>query len=260
MGVSRLWSWLLSERDAFEKDWPSRTLGAAETRLVVGTWLVCCLSLWVSNYTSRDVWSWLPLTMTGGDDRFWRKIGWAWGVALFYVVPGLVWARVGLGLTPRDMGFRLHGIRSHAWVYAAALAVVWPFVFAVSFAREFQATYPMCKAAADSFSRLITWELSYGLQFVGVEFLFRGLFLFGTARFLGGWVAVASMVPSYLMLHFQKPGPEALGSVIAGLAMGVMALRSRSILLGVALHVTVAWSMDLLSMWHSGKLLRLLAP
>lgn len=250
-------SWLRTERAAFEADWPARPLDERATRLVLATWMVCCLSLWTSNYVSRDVWTWLPNVVTGGDERLWRKLGWAWGVFGIYVVPGLLYG-TAVGWSPRDLGFRLAGSVRHLPIYLAALGVVWPFVFAVSFERSFQQTYPMCKAAGDSLPELLAWELSYGLQFVGVEFLFRGLFLFGTARFLGGWVAVGAMVPPYLMLHFQKPAPEALGSVIAGLAMGVLALRSRSILLGVALHVAVAWSMDLLSLWHGGKLAKLL--
>jgi hypothetical protein len=256
--VTRATEWLRSELAAFEADWPSRRMDAAATRILVGTWLVCCVSLWTSNYVSRDLWLYLPDAITHDDERLWRKLGWAWGVSFIYIVPGLMWGAV-LGWRPADLGFRFHGVLRHAPIYAGALAVVLPFVAAVSFERSFQQTYPMCKAAGDSLGRLVAWELSYAWQFVGVEFLFRGLFLFGTARYVGGWAAVGAMVPPYLMLHFQKPAPEALGSVIAGLAMGFLALRSRSIVLGVALHVAVAWSMDLLSLGHAGRLAKLLA-
>ena len=59
------------------------------------------------------------------------------------------------------------------------------------------------------------------------------------------------MVP-YCMLHFHKPLAEALVSIIGAVALGFMSLRTRSIFLGTAIHLTVAWSMDLASLWQQG--------
>ena len=52
----------------------------------------------------------------------------------------------------------------------------------------------------------------------------------------------------------QEPLPETLGAIFAGLSLGVLALLTRSIWLGVAIHVSVAVSMDLLSLWMKGAL------
>jgi membrane protease YdiL (CAAX protease family) len=52
------------------------------------------------------------------------------------------------------------------------------------------------------------------------------------------------------MVHFGKPLPEVLGAVVAGLVLGAMALRTRSIWGGVAVHLGVAWTMDLLALWR----------
>ena len=64
----------------------------------------------------------------------------------------------------------------------------------------------------------------------------------------------------YLMLHFQKPPLEAVGSIIAGMALGMVALHTRSIYAGMMIHIAVAWSMDLLALYHKGDLMRLLGP
>lgn len=32
------------------------------------------------------------------------------------------------------------------------------------------------------------------------------------------------------MIHFEKPLPETIGAIIAGLALGMMAIRSKSII------------------------------
>jgi hypothetical protein len=56
------------------------------------------------------------------------------------------------------------------------------------------------------------------------------------------------------MLHFPKTGVESAASVIAGLVLGVMAMRWRSIWGGVLIHTTVAVSMDLASLLQQGRL------
>jgi membrane protease YdiL (CAAX protease family) len=56
------------------------------------------------------------------------------------------------------------------------------------------------------------------------------------------------------MIHFYKPMPEAFASIVAGLALGYMSLRTHSIWLGAAIHVTVALSMDFASLWRQGRL------
>jgi hypothetical protein len=56
------------------------------------------------------------------------------------------------------------------------------------------------------------------------------------------------------MIHFVKPAPEALASIVGGLVMGYLALRTGSIVWGVALHVSVAALMDVSSLWHRGLL------
>jgi hypothetical protein len=48
--------------------------------------------------------------------------------------------------------------------------------------------------------------------------------------------------------------PEAIGSIVAGFVLGTLALKSGSIWWGALAHVTVAVTMDLLSLWHRGFL------
>jgi membrane protease YdiL (CAAX protease family) len=66
------------------------------------------------------------------------------------------------------------------------------------------------------------------------------------------------MVVPYCMLHFQKPGLESVGSIIAGGTLAIVALRTRSIFAGMAIHIAVAWTMDWLALWHRGELQKLL--
>jgi membrane protease YdiL (CAAX protease family) len=46
------------------------------------------------------------------------------------------------------------------------------------------------------------------------------------------------------MLHIDKPVPEMVTSLFGGLLLGVVALRTRSILAGILAHVTLAVGTD----------------
>ncbi len=69
-----------------------------------------------------------------------------------------------------------------------------------------------------------------------------------------GHGAIWVMLIPYVMIHFTKPPAEAAGAVSAGTVLGVLSLRSGSILGGVLIHVSVAWMMDLMSLWQRGVL------
>ncbi|MCA9147548.1 MAG: CPBP family intramembrane metalloprotease, partial [Planctomycetales bacterium] len=78
---------------------------------------------------------------------------------------------------------------------------------------------------------------------IALEFFFRGFMIHGTKRQFGPYCVLVMMVP-YCMIHFTKPLPETFGAIIAGVVLGLMSLKTRSIWLGAALHIAVAWSMD----------------
>ena len=131
--------------------------------------------------------------------------------------------------------------------------VVIPLVFIVSHHPNFLHTYPFYPQAAHSWTELLLWELSYAAQFLALEFFFRGFVLLSLARYIGAYAIFFMAVP-YTMIHFQKPLPETLGAIFAGVALGTLALRTRSIFGGVFIHVAVAWSMDLMALFQKGEL------
>ncbi|MBD3308489.1 CPBP family intramembrane metalloprotease [candidate division KSB3 bacterium] len=138
-------------------------------------------------------------------------------------------------------------------LYAAMLGAMIPLVVIVSHSPAFLRTYPFYDQAANSWTELVVWEVAYALQFFALEFFFRGFILFAFARYIGAYAIFMIAIP-YTMIHFQKPLPETLGAIIAGLALGTLALRTRSIFGGVFLHIAVAWSMDLLALAQKGQL------
>ena len=157
----------------------------------------------------------------------------------------------------RDYGFRIDLQPKILALYALMFLAVLPLVYIVSHNPAFLRTYPFYKQAGNSWMELLLWETMYAMQFLSLEFFFRGFVLVGFAKRIGAYAILLMSLP-YTMIHFQKPLPETLGAIIAGVALGALALRTRSIFGGVIIHVVVAWSMDLLALMHKGELPRLL--
>lgn len=226
----------------------------ADRNRLLGLYLVVVLVLVVQNYAVGPTFRLLPESVRLGDDGpLLRRLWWAWLVIGLYTLPAWLYARRVMGLRGADLGLDPSGLRRHAWLYVTGYLVVLPLVILVSFNPEFLDTYPFYDDAASSWRELLLWEGSYAIQFVALEFFFRGVMLFAAFRVLGPW-AIPLMVIPYTMIHFGKPAPECVGAIVAGTALGVVALRTRAIYAGMVIHIVVAWTMDLLALWHEGGL------
>jgi membrane protease YdiL (CAAX protease family) len=182
-----------------------------------------------------------------------RLTWWAAVCLLAYVGVPLAVVRFLFRERPRDYGLKLGGALADFPVYVLFMALAGPAIVLASAGSHFQQTYPFYHPAAGegAWPNLVRWELLYTAQFFGVEFFFRGFLVHGLKHRFGPYAIFVMVVP-YCMLLFGKPLPEALVSILGGVALGFMSLRTRSIWLGTALHVGVAWSMDAASLWRQG--------
>jgi membrane protease YdiL (CAAX protease family) len=152
-----------------------------------------------------------------------------------------------------DMGLRGRGFFDHIWIYGACLAVVLPLMLLVSTQPDFGAYYPFYKNASRSWFDFLLWESMYFLQFFSLELFFRG-WMVGALRRTMGSGAIFAMALPYCMIHYGKPYFEANGAIVAGVVLGSLSMRTRSIYAGFLVHITVALSMDLLSLWKRAAL------
>ncbi len=182
--------------------------------------------------------------------RYWelRSFAWwsGWRVFGYVVIPMIVLACLS-GQRIRDYHVSLRGLFHHLWIYAALFALVLPAVIFASTTAAFRETYPFYRIANRSYTDLTLWELLYAAQFLSLEFFFRGFLLHGLRRALGANAIFVMLVP-YCMIHYGKPLPETLGAIGAGLILGTLAMRTRSIWGGVLIHVGVATTMDVLAL------------
>ncbi len=175
----------------------------------------------------------------------------AWRVLGFFVLPAIVVLLSGERL--RDQGLALRGFRAHAWIYLLCFVLVLPLVIAVSFQEGFTDHYPFYDFAGRSWLDFAAWELLYFAQFFALEFFFRGWWLRACKTMMGSHAIFAMVVP-YCMLHFGKPVLETLAAIVAGIILGTLAMKTRSIWNGVLLHCSVALAMDVAALVHEEDL------
>jgi uncharacterized protein len=185
--------------------------------------------------------------------QFWQLIYWASNTFLFYFLLPAIVVKFIFRERLSDYGLKLRHLFSYGRIYLIAFAFILPAVVIASYSPHFQITYPFFLPLdkSDLFPYLFVWELFYILQFFSLEFFFRGFMVQGLKKELGIYSVFVMMVP-YCMIHFGKPLPECIGSIFAGIFLGLMSYRTHSVWLGACLHVGVAISMDLLSLWHKG--------
>lgn len=211
----------------------------------------------------------------GAFNRYFAKyfVDHAWRGAL----PYLYWfacVQIGLGLLPvlaarwglgsrRSLSLRELGLGLGDWRFGLRVSLflfvfMLPFVAVVSMQPSFMRQYPLSGVVAQqaltfikdergAIGLFLVYELAYMLYFFSWEFFFRGFLSLGLARFIGPIAIAVQMLP-FALLHVGKPQPEALGSIVAGLALGWLALRTRSMWWGFLLHAAVALSMDLFAL------------
>ncbi len=184
-----------------------------------------------------------------------RHLSWAVGIVFWYVAPSLLLIVFGFRERPRDYGLKLAGWTSGWKIYLVFIAVMVPLVTIFSAEPHFKDYYPFYRdwTPEAGYGKLVVWELAYALQFVALEFFLRGFVLHGLKHRFGIYAVFAMTVP-YCMIHFTKPLPETLASIIAGVALGFMSLKTKSVWLGAALHISVAWGMDSASLYRKGLL------
>ncbi|MBK7858505.1 MAG: CPBP family intramembrane metalloprotease [Archangiaceae bacterium] len=183
---------------------------------------------------------------------------WFFSSVLLYLVMPLVLSYATRGSFNRKYGFGLGDWRAGLKVSVLFLVVMLPAAFVASKWKAFQGQYPLAGSSAHtlhlgggktqvSLGLFAFYELGYVLYFVAWEFFYRGWMLNGLLPRFGRAGAILIPVAPFAVMHLGKAEPEALGSIVAGVALGILALRTRSFWYGVLVHCSVAVWMDLIT-------------
>ncbi|HUR98473.1 MAG TPA: CPBP family intramembrane glutamic endopeptidase [Pyrinomonadaceae bacterium] len=184
-------------------------------------------------------------------------LGWWVGVvSVFYFVIPAICIRFFYNERLSDYGLDFRIEPGFGKLFATAVAIMLPLVYLMSLTGSFAAKYPFLKIHnGDPYigQTLLIWELIYFVQFFGLEFFFRGFLVQSLKPALGIYSIFAMTVP-YCMIHFGKPPAETLAAIVAGIFLGWLSYRNGNIWMGLLLHCTVAFSMDIMALYNKGLL------
>ncbi|QQS34849.1 MAG: CPBP family intramembrane metalloprotease [Ignavibacteriales bacterium] len=163
----------------------------------------------------------------------------------FFVLP-LIIIKLFLKEKIKDYGFIPGDYKIGLKITFLFLVIMLPLVWIASSLPEFSKTYPHLPSAKSSWEIFLIFEAGMLMYMFSWEFIWRGFMLFGLEPKFGYYSVLIQMIP-FLILHNGKPAPETFGSIIAGIALGILALRTRSFLYCVIVHMSVIFSIDLFS-------------
>ncbi len=169
-----------------------------------------------------------------------------------FVVPMLV-IRFGLHDRAGRYGWRWPGTRAFAIDSLAAYAAVLPFVLWLSQGRSSRPSTRRRRFLPRAMARSV-WRSSgsctTGRSSSRPSSVSADSCCSRCARQLGIARAIAVTTAPYVLLHFDKPPLEVFQAAWAGIAFGVVAWRSRSLLPAFAAHWAIAVTMDWLCYQH----------
>jgi hypothetical protein len=228
--------------------------GGAVISKVLLRLLAVAVLLFSAKMVHWDLSSWLPGSPGSLLNRYWVIVTQLPAkLLLFLFVLWVLW-KAGWLAAPEGADFRgAMGLKTkgfHAGPYVGLLLLLVPLVALASTQPDFLRVYPRVRAIAfmseypgPLWLRQAGYELSYGLDFLSIELFFRGLLVIGLVRYAGEQ-AILPMAAWYCTIHFGKPLAECLTSFAGGMALGVLAYRTRSVLGGLIVHLGLAWLME----------------
>jgi len=124
------------------------------------------------------------------------------------------------------------------------LMVMLPVIWIISSTVSFASNYPHLQSAKGIWGTFFIYETGMLLYMFAWEFIWRGFMLFGLEEKFGYYAVLFQMIP-FVILHNGKPMPETFGAILGGIALGILAFRTRSFLYGVIVHIGIMFSIDL---------------
>ena len=163
----------------------------------------------------------------------------------FFVLPVLI-IRFILKEKLFNYGLRLGDYKTGLKISFIFLAIMLPLIWFASASSSFANVYPHLSSSRESWTIFLIYELGLLVYMLAWEFVWRGYMMFGLYEKFGFYSLFIQMIP-FVILHNGKPMLETFGSILAGLALGILALRTKSIFYCVLAHMSVMFSIDLIS-------------
>jgi membrane protease YdiL (CAAX protease family) len=176
-----------------------------------------------------------------------------WAVLFLGLIPLLLSRPLGLDLG--RLGVRLGDRSAGLQALVLGLLAVVPVAYLAAGDPAIQAAYPWPGPwAGSSALAFLAWACTYSFYYLAYEFFYRGFLLNGLEPLLGRFGALWLQTVASTMLHLGNPLVETVAALPAGLIFGLLALRTRSLLYVILVHLALGLATDLFSLLRSGAL------
>ncbi len=147
---------------------------------------------------------------------------------------------------PKDYGIRIGDFKVWAKDVLITLCIMIPVLLIAFLFTNFKTVYPLSHTARRGVNNLLIYEFVHLCYMFGWELFFRGFMLFGLSKKIDNRMAILIQTIPFALMHYRKPPLEAYGSIIAGIFLGIIAIRGKSFLPCAILHFLVALIADIL--------------
>ena len=171
---------------------------------------------------------------------------WFVGDFITFFIVGILIIKLLLKERVRDYGLQLGDYKTGLKYSFIFLFVMIVLIWIVSASPAFAEKYPHLSDAKSNWNILLIYELGMLIYMFAWEFIWRGFTLFGLEKKFGYYSVLIQMIP-FVILHNGKPFLETFGAIFGGIALGILALRTRSFYYCVLTHIGVMFSIDFIS-------------
>jgi hypothetical protein len=182
-----------------------------------------------------------------GKEKLMSRLYWLTADGAIMFILSVVSIKLVLKGKLSDYGFSMGDKKFGFTTFFLFFIVMLPIVWIVSASESFANTYPLGGTELKTnIGLFLIYELCVMFYMLGWEFFWRGYMLFGLKVKLGYYAVFIQMIP-FFILHRGKPELELFASILAGLILGIQALRSNSFFYCWLLHCCVMISIDSIS-------------
>jgi len=199
-------------------------------------------------YTSRNFFriNFFPYYQNNSDVFLYEYLYWFIGDFFTYFILSIIVIKFILKENLRNYGLQVGDYRTGLALSAIFFLVMIPAIWFFSAEPDFSEKYPHLLSTRNNYKEFFIYELGMMLYMISWEFIWRGFMLFGLKEKFGYYSVMIQMIP-FVILHNGKPAAETFGAIAGGIALGVLALRTNSILYCVITHMGIMFTIDLIS-------------
>ena len=199
-------------------------------------------------YTSRNFFrlNLFPIYQNDADVYLYEYLYWFVSDFITLFILSVIVIKFILKENLKDYGLQIGELKIGIIFSAVFLFVMIILIWFFSATPEFSKKYPHLLSTRNSWDGFFIYETGMLLYMISWEFIWRGFMLFGLKERFGYYSVLIQMIP-FVILHNGKPVAETFGAIAGGIALGVLAFGTNSIVYCIITHMGVMFSIDLIS-------------